>query len=210
MARSYCRFGQVTGAAAILVLASGPNFAAAPTDTEWSAALKAIDGADLLRHIQTLSSDDFEGRAPGTQGETRTVEYLKQQFAALGLQSGSPDHSYTQIVPMTGYTATPQASYTVHGKSVSWKYPDDFVAYAPERESPVRIDASQLVFVGYGIQAPEYGWDDYKGRDLKGKTLVMLINDPPLPDPRDPHKLDAKMFGGRALTYYGRWTINMR
>ena len=206
MTRSDCRFRRVTAAAVVLTLASGAIFAAANTDPQWSAGLQTIDGADLLRHIQTLSSDEFEGRAPGTQGETRTVEYLKQQFRALGLQSGNPDDSYTQVVPMTGYTAVPQASYTARGKRVSLKYPDDFVAYAPQRESPVRIDASELVFVGYGIKAPEYGWDDYKGRDLKGKTLVMLINDPPIPDPRDPHKLDEKMFGGRALTYYGRWT----
>jgi Zn-dependent M28 family amino/carboxypeptidase len=206
MARSKGRHRQIAAAAAALALASGGLFASANTDPDLGAALHAIDGADLLRHIQELSSDEFEGRAPGTQGEVRTITYLEQQFRALGLEPGNPDNSYTQTVPMTGYTAMPQASYTTHGKSVSLKYPDDFVAYAPQRVSPVRIEASQLVFVGYGIQAPEYAWDDYKGRDLKGKTLVMLINDPPLPDPSDPHKLDDKMFGGRALTYYGRWT----
>ena len=155
---------------------------------------------------RSLSSDDFEGRAPGTRGETQTVGYLKKQFADLGLRSGNPDGSYTQVVPMTGYTADPQASYTVRDAIFPLRCPEDFVAFAPRKESPVSIDNSQLVFVGYGIKAPEYGWDDYKGRDLKGKTLVMLINDPPLPDPHDPHKLDAKMFGGRAMTYYGRWT----
>ena len=203
---AYSRHRLTVAATAALLLASAANLAAPNPEPQWDVPFKAMVPSELLRHIQTLSSDDFEGRAPGTKGETLTVDYLRQQFAALGLKSGSPDGSFTQIVPMTGYTALPQASYTVHGKTVNWRYPEDFVAYAPERHSPVQIDASPLVFVGYGIQAPEYGWDDFKGRDLKGKTLVVLINDPPVPDPRDPHKLDEKLFGGRAMTYYGRWT----
>ncbi len=190
--------------AATLPLIGTPLPAAAADPLQ--AAAKALDGTDYLRHVQTLSSDDFEGRAPGTHGEAQTVTYLAQQFAQLGLKSGNPDGSYTQKVPMTGYTADPQATYSAHGKTVPMRCPEDFMAFAPRKESPVRIDNSQLVFVGYGIKAPEYGWDDYKGRNLKGKTLVMLINDPPLPDPNDPKKLDDKMFGGRAMTYYGRWT----
>jgi Zn-dependent M28 family amino/carboxypeptidase len=204
MARLCYRSSLIGAAVTILALAGPAPFAAEGADP-LHAAWQAIDGAEYLRHVQALSSDDFEGRAPGTRGEARTVEYLKHQFALLGLESGNPDGSYLQSVPMTGYNATPQASFTVHGRRMPLKYLDDFMAYAPQREAQVKIDASELVFVGYGIQAPEYGWDDYKGRDLRGKTLVMLINDPPLPDPRDPQKLDERMFGGRALTYYGRW-----
>jgi Zn-dependent M28 family amino/carboxypeptidase len=192
-------------ALSVTIAAALPLLALAASDPLQTAA-RGIDGAEYLRHVQTLSSDDFEGRAPGTRGEKQTVEYLKRQFEQLGLKSANPDGSYTQVVPMAGYTADPHASYSVHGKAVPMRCPEDFVAFAPRKESPVRVDDSPLVFVGYGIRAPEYGWDDYKGANLKGKTLVMLINDPPLPDPKDPHRLDKKMFGGRAMTYYGRWT----
>src|SRR5437868_10010170 len=86
------------------------------------------------------------------------------------------------------------------------KYPDDFVASSARLQPEIKVENSDLVFVGYGIVAPEYGWDDYKGVDVRGKTILMLINDPPIPDPNDPSKLDEKMFKGRAMTYYGRWT----
>src|SRR5438105_7154173 len=86
------------------------------------------------------------------------------------------------------------------------KYPDDFVASSARLQPEIKVDNSDLVFVGYGVVAPEYGWDDYKGVDVRGKTILMLINDPAVPDPNDASKLDEKMFKGRAMTYYGRWT----
>jgi Zn-dependent M28 family amino/carboxypeptidase len=177
-----------------------------PGPQDLSAALAAIDGGDILVHIKVLASDDFEGRAPGTRGETLTVDYLVAQFKALGLAPGNPDGTYVQRVPFTGFTAVPVATARIAGKTLELKAPFEFVARAPRREEEVRIENSPLVFVGYGIVAPEYGWDDYKAMDLRGKTLVVLVNDPPIPDPNDPAKLDEKMFKGKAMTYYGRWT----
>lgn len=170
------------------------------------AALASIKADELLQHIKVLASDEFEGRAPGSVGETRTVEYLKQQFRQLGLRPGNPDGSWVQGVPMRGQKSVPQFSYSVNGKQVSLKFPEDYVAHSTTPGDHVRIKGSDIVFVGYGVQAPEYGWDDYKGLDVKGKTLLMLINDPAIPDPNHPDQLDPAMFKGKAMTYYGRWT----
>jgi len=160
----------------------------------------------MLQHIKVLASDDFEGRSPGTRGEALTVEYLVRQFKMLGLKPGNLDGSYTQSVPILGYRSEPRATFKVGGQTIELKTPSQFVAWSYQRAPEVRVESSELVFVGYGVIAPEYGWDDYKGLDVRGKTLVMLINDPPVPDPNDPSKLDERMFGGRAMTYYGRWT----
>jgi Zn-dependent M28 family amino/carboxypeptidase len=169
-------------------------------------AVAAIDARDFLHQIEVLSSDNFEGRSPGTHGEALTVSYLEGQFKSLGLLPGNPDGTYTQRVPMTAFTSHPQATISAGARRIELRFPADFVAFSPVRQSRVSIPASDLLFVGYGAIAPEYGWDDYKGVDVRGKTLVMLINDPPVPDPHDPTKLDEKMFGGKAMTYYGRWT----
>lgn len=169
-------------------------------------ALQSINSTAMLDHIKVLASDEFEGRAPGTRGEALTVDYLVAQFKGLGLQPGNPDGTYTQRVPLVGYTSLPAATIDRRGQKTGLRYPGDFVAWSPHREPEVSIENSDLVFVGYGVIAPEYGWDDYKGMDLTGKTLVMLINDPPIPDPNDPSGLDDKMFKGNAMTYYGRWT----
>ena len=169
------------------------------------AALQKIDADTLLEHITALASDEFEGRAPGTRGETLTVDYLQQQFKKLGLEPGNPDGTYVQTVPLLGVSSHPVASYTVKGERGALKFPDDYVAWSVRPEKNIRVTDSELVFVGYGVQAPEFNWDDYKGMDLKGKTLVMLVNDPPVPDPRHPKQLDPAVFGGKAMTYYGRW-----
>ncbi len=92
------------------------------------------------------------------------------------------------------------------GKDTKLNFPDDYVASSARLQSEIKVENSDIVFVGYGIVAPEYGWDDYKDVDVRGKTILMLINDPAIPDPNDPSKLDEKMFKGRAMTYYGRWT----
>src|SRR5438034_2067753 len=168
-------------------------------------ALAAITPHGLLAHIKILASDEFEGRAPGTKGEELSVRYIADQFKQIGLKPGNPDGTYTQEVPLAGIKSEPKMSFTVRDKTIDLKYPDDFVASSARLEPEIKIDNSDVVFVGYGIVAPEYGWDDYKDVDVRGKTILMLINDPPIPDPTDPTMLDPKMFKGRAMTYYGRW-----
>ncbi|MCI0387412.1 MAG: M28 family peptidase [Acidobacteria bacterium] len=168
-------------------------------------ALDSVTSEDLLRHVKTLASDEYEGRAPGTKGEELTVNYLTDQFKRLGLKPGNPDGSYAQKVPLIGYTPQPSASFTVRGKPMPLAT-EDYLARSQRYTPETRVENSDLVFVGYGVVAPEYNWDDFKGVDVKGKTIVMLINDPAIPDPADPNKLDEKMFKGRAMTYYGRWT----
>lgn len=171
-------------------------------------AFAAIDGNAILDHTKMLSQDAFEGRAPGTQGEDFTVAYIVDQFRKAGLKPASPDGTFIQKVPLVGITPDPQVSLTFKkGDRVqSLKFKDDFVAWTKRVTDTVELKESEMVFVGYGVQAPEFSWDDYKGADLKGKTLVMLIGDPPVPDPANPGQLDPKVFGGSAMTYYGRWT----
>jgi len=173
-----------------------------------SITFPAVDQTALLDHIKVLSSDRFEGRAPGTKGEELSVAYIEDQFKKLGLRPGNRDGTYIQKVPMVGLT--PSADMTLTFKKGSQedqlKYLQDFVAWTRHEAPSAALDTSELVFVGYGVVAPEFTWDDYKGVDLHGKTMVVLVNDPPVPDPSDPKKLDPKMFGGDAMTYYGRWT----
>ena len=169
-------------------------------------AQQAISEQTFLANIKVLASDDFEGRAPGTAGEAKTIAFIAQQFSKLGLKPGNPNGSYLQEVPVVGIRSTPHLRYQIGAKTVTLNFPDDYVAYSSRPQPEVRVDNSELVFVGYGIIAPEYGWDDYKGLDVRGKTIVMLINDPQIPDPRDPSRLDPAMFKGDAMTYYGRWT----
>ena len=169
-------------------------------------ALEAITPDGLLAHIKVLASDEFEGRAPGSKGEELSVKYITDQFKKIGLKPGNPDGTYTQEVPLAGIKSEPRMSFVVGDKTMDLKYQDDFVASSARLQPQIKIEKSDLVFVGYGVVAPEYGWDDYKNVDVKGKTLLMLIGDPPIPDPKDPSKLDDKMFKGKAMTYYGRWT----
>ena len=169
-------------------------------------ALEAITPDGLLAHIKVLASDEFEGRAPGTKGEELSVKYITDQFKQAGLKPGNPDGTYMQEVPLAGIKSEPSMVFKVGDKTIDLKCPDDFVASSARLEPEIKIDNSDVVFVGYGIVAPEYGWDDYKDVDVRGKTILMLINDPPIPDPKDSSKLDDKMFKGKAMTYYGRWT----
>src|SRR6266571_238524 len=169
-------------------------------------ALEAITPDGLLAHIKVLASDEFEGRAPGTKGEELSVKDVNDQFKKIGLKPGNPDGTYTQEVPLAGIKGEPKMSFAVGDKITELKYPEDFVASSARLRPEISVDNSDVVFVGYGIVAPEYGWDDYKNVDVRGKTLLMLIGDPPVPDPKDPSKLDEKMFKGKAMTYYGRWT----
>src|SRR6201981_898111 len=169
-------------------------------------ALEEITPDGLLAHIKVLASDEFEGRAPGTKGEDLSVKYISDQFKKIGLKPGNPDGTYTQEVPLAGIRSEPRMSFTIGDKTIDLKYPDDFVASSARLQPEIKVEKSDVVFVGYGIVAPEYGWDDYKNVDVRGKTLLMLIGDPPIPDSKDSSKLDEKMFKGKAMTYYGRWT----
>src|SRR6267143_4099371 len=169
-------------------------------------ALEAITPDGLLAHIKVLASDEFEGRAPGTKGEELSVKYITDQFKKIGLKPGNPDGTYTLEVPLAGIKGEPKMSFAIGDTITELKYPDDFVASSARLRPEIRVDNADVVFVGYGIVAPEYGWDDYKNVDVRGKTLLMLIGDPPVPDAKDPSKLDEKMFKGKAMTYYGRWT----
>ena len=192
---------------AVILTASAMSILAANLDDKLKPGLDAITPDGMLAHIKALSSDEFEGRSPGTKGEELSIKYIADQFKTIGLKPGNPDGSYTQEVPLAGIKSDPHVTFTVGGKPpMELKYPDDFVVSSARLQNEIKIDNSDLVFVGYGIVAPEYGWDDYKDVDIRGKTILMLINDPPIPDPRDPRQLDEKMFKGKAMTYYGRWT----
>jgi Zn-dependent M28 family amino/carboxypeptidase len=172
------------------------------------AVFPPIDGKAVLEHTKVLASDAFEGRAPGTRGEELTVAYLVDELKKTGLQPGNPDGTWVQKVPLVGTTVQGSPPLTFRKgaaeRTLAWR--DDYVAWTKRVAERVALDASDLVFVGYGVQAPEFQWDDYKGVDLRGKTMVVLVGDPPVPDPARPGELDPKTFGGKAMTYYGRWT----
>lgn len=201
---------RILSAAIVLALVGcGPKAdgsgAARPTVPE--AALNAISGDQLLSDIKILASDSFLGRGPGTLGEDRTVEFLEREFRAIGFEPGNPDGSFIQKVPLVGITPDPTSTLVVRrgAQSRTLRFRDDVVGWT-RHVTDVAIRNSEMVFVGYGVQAPQYEWDDFKGLDAKGKTLVMLVNDPPVPDPKNPSGLDSTVFGGKAMTYYGRWT----
>ncbi|WP_043580694.1 M28 family metallopeptidase [Gemmatimonas phototrophica] len=170
------------------------------TDPVPAEALAAIDTATLMQHVRVLAADSLLGRQPGTVGEERTAAYLEGQFKALGLAPGNPDGSYVQKVPLVGITVTnaPTLTFAKDGVTRSLAWRNDYVAWTKHVAPSASLDTSELVFVGYGTEAPEFQWDDFKGMDLSGKTLVMLVNDPPL--------ADTSRFGGARMTYYGRWT----
>ena len=173
---------------------------------ELKPALDTITANDIMQHTKAISADEYEGRGPGTKGEELTVKYLTEQFQRIGLKPGNPDGTFVQKVPLVGFTGAPTASFTANGKQLNLNFPQDYVAVSRRFVPESKVENSDMVFVGYGVVAPEYGWDDYKGLDVRGKTIVMLINDPQVPDSADPSKLDDKMFKGKAMTYYGRWT----
>ena len=192
----------VGGAALALAGCAGERFDRATLEP----ALNSISSESMLAHIRTLASDAYEGRAPGTAGEDSTVAYLTAQFKALGLSPGNPDGSYVQAVELVGYTGVSTASIRMRQTPVTMRPNQDYVAVSRHDTTDVNVVDTDIVFVGYGVVAPEYGWDDYKGVDVKGKTVLILVGDPPIPDPADSTQLDSTMFRGKAMTYYGRWT----
>lgn len=167
--------------------------AAAPT----AAPPVAISATEYQRHIVTLASDEFEGRKPGTAGERKTVDYLVAEFKKLGLKPGNRG-AWTQEVPIVEITAGSDAELSLGEASLA--YGKDMVIWTKRVATEVSLTESPLVFVGHGVVAPEAGWNDYAGVDMRGKTAVILINDPGFAT------RDEKLFRGRAMTYYGRWT----
>jgi len=170
--------------------------------------LPSIDIAAIMRYTKELSADQFEGRAPGSKGEELTVNYLVDTFRKSGLKPGNTDGTYTQKVPLVGITGAEARPLTIakDGTSETLKWKDEVVAWSKHVADGASIEDSELVFAGYGVDAPEYNWNDFKDVDVKGKTIVVLVNDPQVPDPADGSKLDPKTFNGAAMTYYGRWT----
>ena len=153
----------------------------------------------MRAHVKFLADDLLEGRGVGTRGGELAAKYIASQFALIGARPAGDNGTYFQRVPMVGATTDPSATLTAegHGKNVSFRWTDDFVGVSEQQQPADQFDAD-VVFVGHGIAAPEFQWDDFKGVDVKGKVLVLFTNEPPSEDPN--------FFGGRALTYYGRWT----
>ncbi|MGB5316380.1 MAG: M28 family metallopeptidase, partial [Robiginitalea sp.] len=176
-------------------------FMSCENDNKDAVTLVEVDQTTLGNHIERLASDEFQGRKPFTEGEVKTVNYLKDEFEKLGLMPGNGT-SFFQDVPMVEITGTPSEKMIISGnnKSFDLEYLKDFVATTNKTKSDVNLDNSELVFAGYGIVAPEYGWNDYEGIDWKGKTAVVLINDPGFKSG------DSTLFKGNEMTYYGRWT----
>jgi Zn-dependent M28 family amino/carboxypeptidase len=187
----------VIGFVAVVGCGGSPNESSETADGVAPAVAAGISVDSLMAEIETLASDEFGGRAPGSPGEFRTIEYLTDQFGALGLAPGNPDGTWVQPVPLVGITPQPGDTLvlTHNGESRTLEPGADYVATTRHVREEVGIDA-EFVFVGYGAVAPEYDWDDFRDADVEGKILLFLVNDPPLDD----------AFGGQAMTYYGRWT----
>src|SRR3954470_19916971 len=160
-----------------------------------------VDTAAIDAHLRFLASDLLEGRAPATRGGQLATAYIAAQFQALGLEPAGDKGSYFQPVALVGMTPQPTFTWSKPGSPPdTLPFRDAFVAWAERPESDIGA-TGEVVFVGYGIRAPEWQWDDYKGTDLRGKILLMLVNDPGL--------VDSTVFLGKILTYYGRWTYKL-
>ncbi|HEV8657134.1 MAG TPA: M28 family peptidase [Thermoanaerobaculia bacterium] len=185
--------------AVLATLAIGAN-----VPSELSHALKSFSAGAIAAHDKFLASDLLEGRGPGTRGDTIAEEYIATQFQSCGLEPGGENGTYFQKVPLVGVTldsAKSSVSFTKDAASVvgPLKYLDEFVGTDTSQQSISTLD-SDAIFVGHGVVAPEYNWDDYKGIDVRGKTLIMLVDDPPA------NASEPDLFKGKARTYYGRWT----
>ena len=176
-------------------------FGCTSEDQRLRPALESITAQDLADDTEILSSDEFEGRAPASLGEVKTIDFLEQEFQKLGLKPGN-GQSFFQEIPMVVITADPGARLEIKGgkKPVFFAYKDDFVALTQRVAEETSLADSEIVFAGYGITAPEYNWNDYAGLDVRGKTVLVLINDPGYATQ------DSALFSGRTMTYYGRWT----
>ena len=166
-------------------------------------AQKSITAERLRQHISTLASDKFEGRFPGTIGEELTVEYLSETYEKLGLKPGNPDGTWIQKATMTGVISEYKAQFLTDDERWVMKVGIDIVGNSYQTKEFVNIKKTELIYCGYGVNAPEYGWNDFEGIDVKGKVIVVLVSDPPI---MKNGEMDDSMFGGKAMTYYGRWS----
>jgi Zn-dependent M28 family amino/carboxypeptidase len=163
-------------------------------------AMQQINPERIRAHVRYLSHDLLEGRGTGQRGGDIAAEYIATEFALYGLKAAGDSGTYMQKVPLVGVTTLPDTKFSIvpdNGPPTELKFRDEYVAFDETQQPQSDVDAP-IVYVGYGIEAPEYRWDDYKGVDVRGKVLLMLVNEPPSDDPN--------FFKGRALTYYGRWT----
>jgi len=184
-----------------LALGSCGGGDAAPPSADGRGA-ETITADDIRTHVEVLASDEFGGRAPSSPGEQLTVDYLVERFEAMGLEPGNGE-SWFQEVPLVDITADPATatfSVTGDGGTVDFAYGDEVVTWTTRVVDSASVEDSEMVFVGYGIVAPEYGWNDYEGLDVAGKTVVILVNDPGFATQ------DPELFTGNAMTYYGRWS----
>lgn len=165
------------------------------------AAIASLNTDELIHDVKILSSDEFEGRFPASPGEEKTVNFLKKEFEKAGLQPGNGD-SFFQEVPLVEITSVPQTNLIVasEDKTLEFSFKDEWAGVTLRVQDKIAVQDSDMIFVGYGIVAPEYEWNDYEGLDVKGKTVVMLVNDPGFATQ------DPDLFNGRTMTYYGRWT----
>jgi Zn-dependent M28 family amino/carboxypeptidase len=168
-----------------------------PVESNFDSVYNNISDADIREPLKVLSSDEFEGRLPTTEGEKKTIEYLVSEFTKAGLKPGNGD-SFLQKVALMEITADPDMTMTIGDNNFAYK--EQMVASSKREQSSVSLEDSELVFVGYGVNAPEYDWNDYEGLDVEGKTVVMLINDPGFENP------ESGKFQGTTMTYYGRWS----
>ena len=172
---------------------------AATPDAAFDEAKALVDAAEIEQDIRVLSADEMEGRGPGGAGDAMARKYIAERMAEMGIQPGAADGSWEQVFDLVGVEADVPATWTFTKSGVSevladW---DDFIAASGVQTETSTIDGAELLFVGYGIEAPEYGWDDFKGMDVTGKVLVMLNNDP---------EWSPDLFEGERRLFYGRWT----
>jgi Zn-dependent M28 family amino/carboxypeptidase len=190
-----------------ILCAAALSLGAAPSrDPASPASWAPIDPQHLSDWTRALAADEMQGRAPGTEGETRTIAWLIGEFRALGLQPGGDNGGWTQRVPLIRTHVPASAGFTIasHGETMSLQSPRDLYVSTVRVTDRVRIEAAPMVFVGYGVTAPERAWDDFGDVDLNGKVAVFLVNDPDF-EAASTDPVDGR-FGGRAMTYYGRWT----
>ncbi|MEN7550574.1 M28 family metallopeptidase [Rapidithrix thailandica] len=173
------------------------------TPTSEQQAIIQIKAEDITQYLEPLASDEFQGRKPFTEGETKTIAFIKEAFEEMGLQPANGE-SYFQEVPLVEISGHPAPSMTVTGtgseESLELEGGKDYIVFSEREQEDISLEASELVFCGFGIVAPEYGWNDYEGIDMKGKTAVVMVNDPGF------GTTDSTLFKGNTMTYYGRWT----
>jgi len=182
------------------VLTSHVSLLPAQQSSPGTRVSRAISGDVMRAHLEFLSDDALEGRAPGTRGGLIAAKYVAEQFERLGLEPAGDDSSYFHKVPIISLTPNPQVSIVANGSESPLEFKRDYVLWSMHDDLVVSV-AGDLVFAGYGIVAPEYQWNDYEGLDVKGKVVVVLVNTPGL--------RDSTLFKGKILTYYGRWTYKI-